>query len=373
MIYEALVIDNADFAKKGTIRVRIKDYTVTPASTGDLSEKPSYLINEVGGQQYVVNDTEKQFTYTDTDVKVSSPIGGGYDYGLFMLPQPNTWGLVASIGNNWELSSRGNFVWIGALYKANADGDYSENTKISINIPSNTIAANNGVDSGTINLDNFSSTIVLKTKTTYISNSAEDIDESKSKETLSFKKQPTENLIIIDKDKILMTHNIVNDNNETIALATYQMSADGFNLTYNNKEKSVTSDIKLEANGDFEILKNDGDNNTAKITGDSDGIIADYLNSNDEGATLRLSKKPAEEGGTHKTEASLTAFAGGGSSCYVKVKSDGIDMETSGNISINANGKVTLGNLGLPVLCSPTGASLQIGTVTIPVSTNVIA
>lgn len=371
MIFEALVIDNSDFVKKGTIRVRIKDYTIAPSSTDDLSKNPKYSIDEVGGQKYIINDSEKEFTYTDTDVKVSSPIGGGFDYGLFILPQPNTWGLVSSIGNDFDLSSRGNFVWIGALYTSDAIADHAENQKININIPSKNLGNINGVSEGEVNIDNVSSTIVLKTKTTFISGGAENIDNEKSKKTLSFKEQPTENLIIIDKDKIMMTHNIVDDKNQTKAIATYQMSEEGFNLTYNSKENQTVSDIKLKSNGDFEISKDDG-SNTAKITGDSDGIVADYLNENDDGAILRLSKKPSEEGGSHKTEASISAFANGKNTCYIKAKSDGIDMETDGDITLNASGKVSLGNLGLPVLCSPTGAPLQVGTITIPASMNVI-
>ena len=132
MIYEALVIDNEDFADKGTIRVRIKQKTLDPRILKDLSVDPKKSIEEYGSQEWRDRNGENVFTYVDTDVKVSSPFGGGFDYGFFYLPQPNSWGLVGNIGDPWDETTRDNYVWLGALYVRDVETH-------NIHIPSNEI------------------------------------------------------------------------------------------------------------------------------------------------------------------------------------------------------------------------------------------
>ena len=369
MIYEALVIDNADFVEKGTIRVRIKSYTLSPKMTQDLSIDPIKSIETNGKQEWKERNGEKVFTYVDTDVRVSSPFGGGYDYGFFYLPQPNSWGLVTSVGNDFEVSSRDNFIWIGSIYSRDIV------TK-SIDIPSSSLDTKfNGVDgdgtSAIARLDNINSALVIKTKTTSISGGAQDIDQEKSQTTLNWKKRPTENLIIIDKDKIQITHNILNDDEESVAVETFNIDSDGFLLNYRNRETDENSKISLDNNGNFEIIKESEDANIS-LAGNSSGVSVDYADDKDNGANLKVGKKDPSVGGTNKTEATLTAYENGKNTCYISAKSDGIVIESSGDISLSANGKVTLGNTGLPVLVSPTGSDVLVGNVTIPCSSSVL-
>lgn len=369
MIYEALVIDNADFAEKGTIRVRIKQMTLSPTMVNDLSEDPKKSIDTYGKQQWRTRNGKDVFTYVDTDVKVSSPFGGGYDYGVFYLPQPNSWGLVGRIGDPWEENSRNNFVWLGALYQRNVlNGD--------INIPSNSLDTKyNGVvgdgEEQIVNLDNFSSTLVIKTKTTSISGGAQDINQEESKKTLDWEKRPTENLIIIDKDKVQVTHNVLDDNEESKAVETFQVDSDGFIINYYDKSNSRNSYFKLKDNGDFEINKEAEDANIS-LTGNDSGVTVDYADTKDNGANLVLGKKSSTSGGSNKTEATLTAFENGKSTCILSVKSNGITIESNGDVNISSKGNVTLGNTGLPVLVSPTGSDIVVGNVTLPCSSKVL-
>lgn len=369
MIYEALVIDNADFVKKGTIRVRIKQLTLSPTMTRDLSKDPIKSIDEFGNQQWVTRNGKKTFTYVDTDVKVSSPFGGGYDYGVFYLPQPNSWGLVGRIGNPWEEKSRNDFVWLGALYQRDiVNGD--------INVPSFELDTKiNGVEHGEANINNVNSALVIKTKSTKISNSAQDINQEESQKTLDWKKRPTENLIIIDKDNIQITHNVLNDKEESAAVETIKIDSEGFIMNYYDRENSKASYFKLKNNGDFEIKK-EAKEAVIDLLGNENGITADYLDSSSNGANLVLGKKTATSGGGgNKTEATLTAFENGKNTCSITVKSDGISIESAGNVSISPgkDGKVSLGNTGLPVLCSPTGDDMVVGNVTLPCSKKVTA
>lgn len=364
MVYEALVIDNANFAKKGTIRVRIQQRCATPTLMRDLSENPKRSIDEFGNQQYVTRNGENVFTYVDTDVKVSSLMGGGYDYGIFYLPQPNSWGLVAQIGDPWNESSRDNFVWIGALYQRNA-------LTGNIHVPnSDLVSSKDGVEGGNAFSSNFSSTFIMKTKTTEIAGGAENINQEESKKTLNFKNRPTENLIVIDKDQIQIIHNVLDDT-ESKAVETIQIDRDGFIINYNNKEKGQNSFFKLKDNGDFEINK-EADDATIDLLGNSDGVSIEYVDSKGSGANLKLGKKDSATMGKNKTEATLSAFENGSNSCTVSVKSDGILIESGKDITLAATGSVTLGNTGLPVLVSPTGLDVIIGNVTIPCSPSVI-
>lgn len=365
MIYEALVIDNSNFINKGTIRVRIKQMSLSPTITRDLSVDPTKSIDTFGNQKWVERNGEKVFTYVDTDVKVSSPIGGGYDYGVFYLPQPNSWGLVASIGDSWSESSRDNYVWLGALYQRDINnGD--------INIPSSEVLTkSNGVEHGETNLNNFNSTFVFKTKTTSISGGAEEIDQKESQKTLDWKKRPTENLIIIDKDKIQVCHNIVNEKEETNATETMILDSEGFIVNYYDRENSTNSYFKIKNNGDFEIKKEE-DENTISMRGSKSGVNVDFLDNKSNGASLTLGKKDSTVGGNNKTEATLTAFENGKGACTISTKSNNVVIESSGSVNISAAKEVTLGNLGLPVLCSPTGSDVVVGNITLPCSSKVI-
>jgi len=366
MIYEALVIDNSGFVEKGTIRVRIKQSCISPSMLRDLSENPTYSIDKCGGQRWYQTEKEKKFIYTDTDVKVSSGIGGGYDYGLFYLPQPNSWGLVAKIGDPWDSKTTDNYVWIGALYQRDLI------TK-SINIPSDTMNNKNGVEDSIANISNVSSAIVLKTKTTSIAGGPENIDQDKSRESLDFKKRPIENLIVIDKDKIQIVHNVGDNEEKIVATETLNINADGFEINHKDEKSGNISRINLDNSGNF-LIQKEADEADITLSGNEEGVNIDYIDSKQNGANVKIGKKDTSLGGNNKTEIDLTAFSGNGS-CSIRIKDNGINVESSKDITIapGADGKVNLGNNGMSVLVSPTGGDVLIGNVTIPCSKNVTA
>lgn len=366
MIYEALVIDNSGFIEKGTIRVRIKQSCISPSMLKDLSENPTYSIDKCGGQRWYQTEKEKKFIYTDTDVKVSSGIGGGYDYGLFYLPQPNSWGLVAKIGDPWDSKTTDDYVWIGALYQRDLI------TK-SINIPSDTMNNKNGVEDSIANISNVSSAIVLKTKTTSITGGAENIDQDKSRESLNFKKRPVENLVVIDKDKIQIVHNVGDNEEKIVATETLNIDADGFVINHKDEKSGNVSRISLDNSGNF-LIQKEADDADITFSGDGEGVNIDYVDSKQNGANVKIGKKDTSLGGDNKTEIDLTAFSGSGS-CSIRIKDNGISVESSKDVTIapGSGGKVNLGNNGMSVLVSPTGGDVLIGNITIPCSKNVTA
>ena len=381
MIYEALVIDNSKFVETGTIRVRIKNLTITPSMMKDLSENPTQSIDVLGGQKWLQTEKEKKFVYTDTDVRVSSAIGGGYDYGLFYLPQPNSWGIVAQIGDPWNTNTRNNYVWLGSLYQRDII------TK-SINVPSENLDGHNGIEGdgekAVANITNVNSAIVLKTKTTSIAGGAENIDQDKSRESLNFKKRPTENLIVIDKDKVRVIHNVFSieenskdggenwENEEKIiATETLNIDGDGIIINYSDKENNKNSFISLDNKGNFKIQKEADDANIS-FSGDANGINIDYLDNNNDGANINIGKKSGTSAGNNKAEINISAFEAGKTTCSISVKSNGINIESPESVNISSAKNVTLGNLGLPVLCSPTGGDIEVGNVTLPCSKKVL-
>ena len=375
MIYEALVIDNEDFADKGTIRVRIKQKTLDPRILKDLSVDPKKSIEEYGSQEWRDRNGENVFTYVDTDVKVSSPFGGGFDYGFFYLPQPNSWGLVGNIGDPWDETTRDNYVWLGALYVRDVETH-------DIHIPSNEIENKYDGVTGTArdtvtHLDNFNSTLVIKTKSTHIAGTAKEIDQNESRNTLDWKKRPTEYLIIIDRDRINIKHNVlkVNDSNEeeSVALETIDISDEGFSLNYENKKTFRDSYFKIDNQGQFILTKENEEGETV-LDGTEEGIEASYRDG-DNSAQISVKRKSPMNGGVNKTEVTLSAYERGKSECFISVKSDGIEISSSGNINISPgeNCNVSLGNTGRKVLCSPTDEDVVVGGVTLPASKNVTA
>ena len=98
MLHECLVIDNSNFFKNGTIRVRIKTFVLDSSSMMDMSLDPGESINYFANLRYELDRTgAKVLKYDDEDVLVASPMGTAFDYGLFYIPQINTRGIVAEL------------------------------------------------------------------------------------------------------------------------------------------------------------------------------------------------------------------------------------------------------------------------------------
>lgn len=265
MIYQAQVLDTSNFLKKGTIRVRIAQY-YNKEMTWDLSGNPAVIKEGL--------EKDKDFHY-DYEAFVFSPIGGGENYGLFFLPQVNTKGLVAFIGNPFYQG--GTCFWLGSLFEPEINEKENKVTKI--NFPTDKISGNGASQDGYVNSslnmekiidgtaerdatkEDLSGALVMRLKST--SYNKEETDINKQKNSLNWEVSNTENLIVVNKQKVLVHHS----------------------LEYNDKqEEKAFNEIKLDKDSAITtISKEDADKNKKQAT------ISIYKNDQEQDMGFKLS------------------------------------------------------------------------------------
>ncbi len=181
-IYEAIVIDNKQFYEDGRIYVKVKNYNL------DMPDDMSKNYNKELYKDFQESGCLK--------AKIFSPLAGGKNYGIFYLPQVNSKGLVATM-NNDPL----NLIWLGSFFDV-IDVVIGEDgiEKKTINAPQDNIELDGEnsslIEDGQIRTTTLSEqAIVIRTKGT--SNS--------SAEEMDWDKVHTDNLIVIDKDRIEIT------------------------------------------------------------------------------------------------------------------------------------------------------------------------
>ena len=176
--YEAIVTDNSEFYKRGYIRVRISAF-YNDNITFDLSQ--SY------------NDVEFKSALKD-DIKciVSMPIGGGNGHGMFTLPQVNSVGFISFL--NGDINKA---LWKGSFVnpKYDINGDF-----YSANVPNDKLmyegAGSEGITNNGKQVDTEGGAVIIRQKST----------QSGSAENMNWDNNRTENLIVMDKNKLTITH-----------------------------------------------------------------------------------------------------------------------------------------------------------------------
>lgn len=364
MIFECLVIDNSTFYEDGTIRVRIKDNELNPLITmQDMSNNPDKSLGEYANASDIYGNTDtKAFLYT--------PYGGAYDFGLFALPQPNTRGLVAKLGNSFDADSdKAEYVYLGGLSKINLN-------TLDIDIPSDSISSSNGCNKGTVNLTDPGEAIVFKQKQAYISKDSSDnltdtvVDESTN--TLDWTKRPTQNMIVMDKNTFNIVHNMMDDDENITGQAQFKFSSEGISINYFNNDNNNESKINMTSDGSFEMSNTNSKSN-----------ITNSLSATTDSMNLYHNDKKCE------TSIYMGSDYNNKTTCNISVKStskpipseiciseEGIDITSNSNISINpgANGEVTLGNgQNGYVLTSLKAGAVEIGNVTLTAAKNIKA
>lgn len=261
MVYKAQVIDNSQFLTTGKIRVRIaKHYYGNLVDLSDFPEK----IRE--GLYYNENNELKHY---DSDVFVFSPIGGGNDYGMFFMPQVNTEGIVLMLGDPADTSNE--FLWLGSIF---------EMKDKTVKMPSDSMNNINGLESGSFNNEIINGALVLKLRSTQLDNV---VYPEGSKDDLNWKKSPIENLIVINKNRILIEHCITDANKQIIGNSILSMDENGASITTVGED--YNGNISLNANGSFKLeTSNTSDENMVSIIGNDEGI--EMLSSNGSDTTL---------------------------------------------------------------------------------------
>jgi len=313
MVYRAQVIDNSQFLTTGKIRVRVAKHYYGHVS--DLSITPEKIKEGLYYNQY------NELKHTDSDVYVYSPIGGGDDYGMFFMPQVNSEGIVLMLGDASDNSNE--FIWLGSIF------EMKEGT---IKMPSDTMNTANGFENNTFINELLNGALVLKLRSTQLKDAT--IPEE-SKNSLNWKKAPIENLIVLNRNKVLVEHSVLDDDGKSIGNSLLTMNEKGTNITYLSEE--YNGSLTLDDTGGFTIesslLK---ENISNSIKGNSEGIELVSTNGND----TTLITQEAD---------SITLNSGG---TAIGIKSDSITLKSTQAVYLEAP-NVRLGNDNLKVvLCA---------------------
>ena len=254
-IYKAIVTDTSCFKTTGKIKTRISAFY-----NGSI---PRNLKDGYSSDDFA--DTKTRDMLTD----IMMPFGGGYDYGMFKLPEINSVGLVAFID-----ASKTAPIWIGSTANQLINSD---NTVVQSDLPSDKDNGKSGIyyndSEGEVefNYDDENS-FIIKTKT----NTLTDF----TKPETMYWESPVENSFILNSSIAKLYHRIDDESYQEFIL--------------DNKNKQGVGEIKLSysVNDDEfkHILLNDNtveirnkskDGISAFIEVDSDGTI--YLNSYQDG------------------------------------------------------------------------------------------
>lgn len=360
MIFEAMVIDNSDFFKTGKIRIRLDNERIFASDMKDLSIDPDKSIRIAGNENQEIDGESKKKIHSDAEAYVSTgTIGCAYDSGVFVLPQPNTYGLVARIGYSFQEYK---YVWLGGIVKFNdlektIDGPSDklpEENKIDDEEEfgnKNILSKDDIKDDGPIpNLNNPYSTFVYKQKETHIERNDDDSISDNSKNTLDWTKRELQNMVVVDKNKIYVYHNVYNDDGETKGSAVVNIdNNNGVSITYTNDDLEAKSKFNLKSNGTFSIKNSchkdvDVEN---EITGGLDSINISHQHDKISAMVFMGESENNFSGGGKDAVVDISVAKEGNSTpeqISMSAK-NGINITSNGNITINpgANGQLTLG------------------------------
>ena len=328
MIYKARVIDNSMFAKTGQIRVRIFEKTHSLHANDDLSEYPETVEqftqkvkNIFGEEKEILND---QLTY------VSTPFGGGDNYGMFWLPQVNSVGIVADFGNTNNVNNNGNFIWLGGIFdytprKVTIAEDGSRTTEPSIvNIPSLDSYSNGA--SGDSMSDSVKNSFIIKTKTTELPKAEE---RKQQRHKMSFKKAKVKNTFIMNDSGIQLKHgenSYLNINDNSFEL----------NSSVNNTSSVLSVNNKGYLNIKTKTYSNENTQKEISISSNEENKLILKIEGQEKGKDIYTnltlgSEEITIENGTDKSKATI------------KIEGSNVSIYSDSVVNINAS-RVNLGN-----------------------------
>lgn len=337
MVYRARVISNETFQSYGYIIVRVGANCNDVYGMRDLAAFPDSISNSI---RKTTEGSTSKYYYTDTKAYISSPIGSGYDYGMFYLPQVNSYGLVAKLDSD-------SYVWLGALYTMDKNGN--------VNCPSSTAASENGIAKNSSNIDCMNGALIIKTKHTYLKNP---LNSTESKDSMDFRKRNVENLIVISQKELNILHNTVIDGTTTVNTSYIKMDSDGIDINYSSEDGTINTGLTIDYDGYAHFSQSPESGTIVKIDTSSDGIESDVSNGSKSSIIQqKYSSIDININGTH-----------------MAVTDGTLNIESSGDVNVSSKGKVCLGTEGRGVLLAPTDSStITIDNVTLTASTKVFA
>jgi len=230
-LFEAIVIDIQQFYIDGYIYVKVKNYNI---------DKPNDLIDNYSADYFKPDNLVNSGCLK---AKVFTPIGGGKNYGMFYLPQVNSKGIVSTLNGNME-----NLIWLGSFFDVTEKAlDQTNTFKYTVNAPQDDINRDDENSDLITQGERLSSkmsdqAIILRTKST----------DNKSVDGLDWGNRHTNNLIVIDNDRVEINRT-TGGYNASGELDKYQKvfigENDGktiTNIEYVDKIKNIESSFKIE-------------------------------------------------------------------------------------------------------------------------------
>lgn len=216
MFYPALVIDNNTFASTGKIKVRIAKEYLAPMAW-DLSQNPT-AVNEAYDKNLGVDQ--------DFYAYVLTPFGGKDNNGMYILPRPNTKGLVTKLGDEGSTQ----YIWVGS---------YFENEAGRINIPNDKLFDDHkvGASYGSYDIEDRND-ILIRTKSMTMPDT---FDEKKDDHInkITWAKQKTDNIVSLGKSKIKISHIDYVDANNVSNPQIYEDIYIGEEIFYKNNSQEI--------------------------------------------------------------------------------------------------------------------------------------
>lgn len=340
-LYEALVIDNSEFYRTGRIKVRLnfgdgrflmKDMSINPQKS---IEQTNRIMHQPEGEEPASGDIG--YSTSDVYVELTTPMGGAYDYGLFTLPQPNTYGIVANIFS----VGRERYIWMGNIIPTSpiCNNIAGRVSMTEINAPSDNEDRQNALSSAVTNISNeANSTIIFKHKERHISKKDDGtFDSEGSRESLDWKKAKLNNMGLINSKESTYTHNIFNDKGEKVGSSLLSLNNEGINISQNNTQEKLQTEINISNGGSAEITVNNDDYsriNTIKT--DDSGISISYKNGDNEGTvTIGDVVNPATGNSEGKMIFSFKPKEMSSNSITITFDKNGLDISSPGDITIS--------------------------------------
>lgn len=323
-VYRAIVTDVSCFEQTGKIKTRISAF-----NNGSV---PRDLINGYDSESFS-NVITKDIL---TDIML--PFGGGYDYGMFKLPQVNSVGLVAFIDGSKSFP-----IWIGSTANSIVDRN---NNLIEFDLPSDKDNGKPAIysDDSKKTIFNYEdkNSFIIKTKTNTL-------DNYLNPETMVWSNNPVENSLILNSYKARLYHRI-----DDYEYQEFIMCNDKENKTSSIVLGYVIDDEAgdkrtLEIDREQIVVKNKDGQETAQIILDNKGDI--YINAfSDDGKSTETRIDTSIE----LTTASINIKAG-----HSRITLNrNIDSEQE-KITISANNiqidsqNISFGSSGYSLIASP--------------------
>lgn len=271
-LYAGTVYRNTNFGNNGTIEVMLQQTLKYAGEERNYSNPICEILDDYKEALKMMP------SYSNTgkivqNCLVMSPMGNGYNSGMFQLPQVGTVGLIADIEDP-ELFHGIMYIWLGGLYgykefnqKVKLPNDDTVSDELNYEDRSLTVDEDNG-DSIRNSRYITDGQFIVKTKTCDVED-----PESITRDDIDWKKIPGENTFVLNKLKAALRHNVYSNK---VKNGLGEIIFDDNQILIKRRNKISDSKIRdqnITINDTNIVINNTDGENTTTITIDSGGNL----------------------------------------------------------------------------------------------------